>query len=409
MLMTPQYRAGFPGVPVTRLSPPNPFYVNTITGTVGGTGSISLPVNSLAIAQAVCAGIPDQVIRVTAPESNPLRQEIVNETSMNGLIESVGGEPWAIYGSDEINNAWSGSGPIYFRTLNYTLLNQVVVTSLNELVAGKSFHPKLLQNTVMPAAPAPGEFGYASGVLYVRLWDDSAASLHTFEVARRNTCISTIGFGGLTISGAIARHALVNCLHNGRATQPLGTGKLYVLDSLTEYSANGGVGAAGQNEETICTRVESYRVANDAFNHHGLTGGIYMELRGCKGGYCGDKAGQSAQGASNHESSVMVIKGGEFNYSVSGGMVVIESATCNLIGDSEYGPITMTGNMRLGNTPGPVATQAACAWLDTAKGNASGLVSVIGNGGVGVRVAPGAIVTGRENIVSSGNALPDVG
>lgn len=409
MLTTPQWREGIPARPVSQVFPPNPLYVNTVTGTAGGTGSLASPVNSWAIAQALCAGLPDYVIRVTAPESSPLRQEVVYESSMNLLTEAVGGEPWHIYGSDALSNSWSGAGPVYQRTLNYTLLSQVVVTSLAETVGDKQFHPKLLENTATPTTPAAGEFGYSAGVLYVRLWDSSAASLHTFEVARRNTCISTIGFGELAVSGVVARHALVNCVHNGRATQPLGTGRLRVLDSLTEYAVNGGVGAAGQNESTICTRVESYRIANDAFNHHGLTGAIYMELQGCKGGYSGDKAGQSAQGASNHESTVLVIKGGEFNYSVSGGLVTIENATANLIGNSEWGPIVMRNNMRLGNTPGPVSTQAACCWLDTAKGNISGPVSVTGNGGVGVRVAPGALVTGRSNITSSGNALPDVG
>lgn len=408
MLMTPQFRAGIPQIPRARVFPPNPLYVNTVTGTAGGTGSLSSPVNSLAVAQALCAGLPDWVIRVTAPESAPLRQEITYESTMDLYIEGADGEPWAVYGSDVLSNAWTGAGPVYQRTLNYTLLTQVVVTSLTETIDGKAFHPKLLQNTITPTTPAAGEFGYAAGVLYVRLLDSSAASSHTFEVARRNTCISTIGFGLLTLTNPIGRHSLVNNLHNGRFGQPAGTGRLHIIDGLAEYAVNGGVGAAGQNEETICTRVQAYRIANDGFNHHALAGAGYMEIRDCDGCANGDKAGQSAQGASNHENTHLVIKGGRFNGNVSGGMVVIETARCDIHGDTEYGPVTMNGNMRLGNTAGPVATQAGCAWMDTSSGTVTGLVTVSNGLGVGVRRAPGATLAGYSNITSIGNALPDV-
>lgn len=408
MLMTPQWREGIRAKPVARVLPPNPLYVNTLTGTAGGSGSAAAPVNSLAIAQALCAGLPDWVIRVTAPESAPLRQEITYESTLDLYIEGEGNEPWAIYGADSLSNAWGGVGPVYSKTLNYTALTQVVVTSLAETIAGKVFHPKLLENAATPTTPAAGEFGYSAGVLYVRLWDSSAASLHTFEVARRNTCISTIGFGLLTLTKPIGRHSLVNNLHNGRFGQPLGTGRLHVIDGLVEYSVNGGVGAAGQNEETICTRTQAYRTANDGFNLHALAGAGYMELRDCDGCANGDKAGQSAQGASNHESTHLVIKGGRFNGNVSGGMVVIDSARCDLIGDSEYGPITMTGNMRLGNTPGPVSAQAACAWMDTTTGSVSGDVTVRDGLGVGVRKSASAGVTGIGLISSVGNAMPDI-
>jgi hypothetical protein len=343
---------------------------------------------------------------VHAPESNPLRQEIIYESTKLLQIEGLDAEPWFIYGSEILAGSWAGNGPVYAKVLNYTSLTQVVVTSLTESVADKNFHPKLLANTTTPTTPGRGEFGYQGGVLYVRLWDDSAPTLHTLEAARRNTCLSTVGFGALTIKDVVARHALVNCLHNGRFGQPEGTGKLYVQDSLVEYAVNGGVGAAGQNEETICTRVDAYRIANDAFNLHALTGAGYMELRACKGKYSGDKAGQSAQGASCHESTHLVLKGGDYSWSVSGGMVAIETSRCDIHGDTEYGPVLMQGNMRLGNTPGPVATQAGCSWNDSAGGVVSGEVSVLDGKGVGVRAS--AMVIGANFIKSIGNALPDV-
>jgi hypothetical protein len=406
MIITPTWRRGAQSPAIMRILPPNPLFVDTVRGTAGGKGTYDSPVNSLGIAQALCAGLGFWVIRVRAPESHPLRQEIVYESTMLLQVEGLDAEPWYIYASEILTGSWAKTGPVYSKVLNYTLLTQVVVTSLTESMAGKSFHPKLLLNTTTPTTPAPGEFGYQGGVLYVRLWDDSAPSLHTLEAARRNTCLSTVGFGALTIKDVVARHALVNCLHNGRFGQPEGTGKLYVQDSLAEYAVNGGVGAAGQNEETICTRVEVNRISNDAFNVHALTGAGYMELRACKGKYSGDKAGQSAQGASCHESTHLVLKGGDYSWSVSGGVVAIETSRCDIHGDTEFGPVVMQRNMRLGNTPGPVSTQAGCSWNDSASGVVTGDVSVLDGKGVGVRAT--AMVIGANLIKSLGNAMPDI-
>lgn len=406
MLGTPQWRSGVPHLEVARVQPPNPVYVDTVGGSVSGTGTKEQPVNSLALAIALTAGFPDWVIEVKAPVNAPLRQENTFQSTMNLTMRGWDHEPWHVYGSDQLSNTWTKVGQVYQRTLNYTSLTQVVVTSLTETIGGVQFNPKLLINTATPTTPGLGEFGYAAGVLYVRLWDDSAADAHTFEIARRNTCIGTTGFGRLTIEDVVARHALVNCLHNGLSGQPVGTGKLTILNSLAEYAVNGGVGAAGQNEETICTYVTSRRIGNDGFNLHANSGRGYMELNGCAGGYCGDKAGQSAQGASNHESTHMVLNGGSYDYNVSGGMVVIESARCDIHGDTPYGEVKMFNNMRLGNTPGPVATQAGCAWVDSSSGEVTGLVTVAQGQGVGVRAGP--LVTGARTIVSTGNALPDV-
>lgn len=406
MLSTPQWRTGVPHLEVARVRPPNPFQVDTVRGTANGDGTLALPLNSLAAAVAVCAGIEGQVIQVVAPESTPLRQEVNYESSLTLTVEGHGGQNWYIYGSDDLSRAWSGAGPVYSRVLNYTILTQVVVTSLTEVIDGETFKRKLLINTATPTTPGPGEFGYVGGVLYVRLWDSSPAPAQTFEVARRNTCVSTYGSGGLTLRNVVARHALVNGLHNGRSGQPIGTGNLYVLDSLVEYCVNGGVGAAGQNEETICTRVVTRRVANDGYNLHVNSGRGYMELRGCVGSFSGDKAGQSAQGASCHEYSHMVIKGGEYSSSVSGGMVAINDSRCDIYGNTEWGPVVMNRNMRLGNTAGPVSTQASCAWLDSSFGVVMGEVTVSNGKGVGVRAT--AAVEGAQLITSIGNALADV-
>lgn len=409
MLMTPQWRAGFQALPVVRTPPPYPLNVNTVTGTANGTGSLASPVNSLAIARDLCAGLPNWLIEVVAPESAPLRQEVLFETTENITVRGLNAQKWYIYGSDTISNVWSGSGPVYSKVLNYTLLTQVVVSSLTEVIGAKTFQRKLLQNTTTPTTPAAGEFGYSAGTLYVRLLDSSNPALQTFEVARRNACVSTIGFGTLTIQDGWARHSLVNGWHNGRAGQPIGTGNLNVVNSVAEYHVNGGVGSAGQNESTICTNVECYRIGNDGYNLHAVTGAGYMSLNGCKGSYNGDKAGQSAQGASNHESTYMVINGGEYNYNISGGMVVIETARCDIHGDTQYGPVLMDRNMRLGNTVGTIALQASCAWMDTSSGTVTGDVTVSNGQGTGIKVNTPANVSGANLIHSINNALPDIG
>lgn len=406
MLMTPQWRTGILSQPTPRALPPNPFQVDTVRGTVNGNGTLDLPLNSLAAAIGACAGLEGYVIQVVAPEAVPLRQEVIYESSLALTVEGLNGQNWFIYGSDVLTNVWSGTGPVYSRVLNYTILTQVVVTSLTEVIDGGVFKRKLLINTLTPTNPGPGEFGYATGVLYVRLWDNSPASSHTFEVPRRNTCVNTCGFGGLTLHNVVARHALVNCLHNGKSGQPLGTGKMYLFDSLAEYGVNGGVGAAGQNEETICTRVIANRSSNDAFNVHVNSGRGYMELRACVGSFSGDKAGQSAQGASCHDYSHLVIKGGEFSSSVSGGMVAIDSSRCDIYGDTEWGAVLINRNMRLGNTPGPVSTQASCAWMDSSSGVVTGDVTV--SNGLGTGVLATTFVSGAHSIHSIGNALPDV-
>lgn len=404
MLSLPSYREGLPTPAIILPKPANPFYIDTVSGTIGGNGTVNSPVNTIELARAACAGYPDQVFRIRAPVSAPLRAEFIFESSLQLTLQGYDSEPYYTYGSDVISNVWSGSGPVYFRTLNYTILTQVVVTSLTETIGGKTFYLKLLINTATPTIPGPGEFGYAGGILYVHLPDSSAASSHTFEIARRNTCMATRGFGKLTVEDAVARHALVNCLHNGLAGQPVGTGYLEVNDSLVEYAGNGGVGAAGQNEQTICNNVKSYRIANDGYNLHALTGQGYMELNDCEGSYCGDKAGQSSQGASNHEATYMVINGGQFNYNVSGGMVVIDTARCDLRGN-----ILIDRNMRLGNTPGPVSLQASCAWMDTSSGIVTGNVTVSNGQGTGIKVNTPGNVVGANTIKSIGNALPDIG
>jgi hypothetical protein len=103
----------------------------------------------------------------------------------------------------------------------------------------------------------------------------------------------------------------------------------------------------------------------------------------------------------------MIINGGRYNYNVSGGMVVINSARCDVHGDTVWGPVVMSDNMRLGNTVGTIASQGGIAWMDTSVGTVTGSVTVKNGKGVGKRRAAGAVVVGLSNIISTGNTLAD--
>lgn len=411
MIITP-YRTALAAEPARRTLPPLPIYVNTISGTAGGDGTASRPLNSLAAAVALCSGLPDWVVRVTAPEAAPVRQQIDLETSMDLVIEGVRNEPWHITGSERLTGAWLQSGSVWFRAFSATLVGTVVVTTMTEQVGNRDdFYLKLRENTATPATPGLGEYGYAGGILYIRLPDDGNPAAHTFEVSRRNTCLTTTGAGMLTVRDVDARYTIVTPILNGTTGKPAGTGRLTVEDSFVGYSSGtgNGVTGTGQNVETICTRVTAQRVGNDGFNLHATAGLTpVMTLNGCNGSYNGDKAGTSAQGASNHETTRLIINGGRFDYNVSGGMVVIDSATCDIHGDTAYGQVAMVGNMRLGNTAGTIAGQAAAAWLNNSHGTVTGPVNVTESKGVGVRVATAGAVPGAASINSYNNALPDL-
>lgn len=410
MSVDQRWRTGRRIPPKLRVYPPNPIYVDTVNGRAAGTGAANDPVNTLSLAQSLCSGLPDYIIRVRAPEDNPLRQEVVFDTSENVVVTGMDGEPWHICGSEVHTSGWVANGSIYQKNIGYTSVLQVVIKTMTETVGDKDdFLYKLVQNTATPTTPAKGEYGYASGILYIRTPDDSDPALHLIEVSRRNFGIATIGFGLLSVEDCVSRYCMINGISCGQSSQPAGTGFLSVKNSVVEYCANAGVGGTGRNELIVCTNVKARRISNDGFGQHAPSGGAgKMILNGCDGSYNGDKPGQSAQGASNHETTIMELNGGTFNYNVSGGMVAIENAKCDINGGTSYGPVVMSGNMRLGNTAGTIANQAGCAWLDSATGVVSGVVIVKDGGGIGVKKSATSIVDGISGIQSYNNALPDV-
>ncbi|MCC7854901.1 hypothetical protein, partial [Klebsiella pneumoniae] len=278
---------------VLRNYPPNPLYVDTVRGKASGKGSVDDPVNSLGLAQGLCLGLSDYEIKIIAPESSPLRQEVVFNTTENVTLSGVDGEPWYTFGSEEHTSGWTQNGQIFQKTLGYTSVLQVVVTSMTETVGDRDdFLFKLLQNTSTPTTPAAGEYGYAGGIIYVRLPDDSDPALHSIEISRRNFGVATTGFGLLTVNDCIARYCMINGISCGLSTQPAGTGFLTVNDSVIEYCANAGVGGTGRNELIICNNVRAWRISNDGFGQHAPVGGAgKMILNGCNGSYNGDQAG----------------------------------------------------------------------------------------------------------------------
>lgn len=410
MFITTPYRLAQTHPIMRRELPPLPLYVDTVNGTATGAGTANDRMNNLAAAVALCAGLPDWEILVRAPASAPVRQQLDVETSANLTIRSTGTEPWHIVGSEPIAGSWRQAGRVWFRAFAATIVGTVVVTTYTETIGDREFHLKLRQNTETPTTPGPGEYGYEDGVLFVRMPDDSDPGNHLFEAAKRNTCITTTGTGLLTLQNVDARYVIVSPILNGTTGKPVGSGRLLIEDSFIGYSgaAGNGVTGTGQNVETTCNRVTVHRAGNDGFNLHATAGlSPAMVLNGCDGSYNGDTAGSSAQGASNHEETRLVINGGKFNYNVSGGMVVINDAVCDMHGDTSHGPIEMVGNMRLGNTAGTIAGQAAAAWLDNSTGTVTGRVLVTLNQGTGVRVARAGAVAGLASIESYANALPD--
>jgi hypothetical protein len=386
---------------------PNPLYVD-ITAVNGGIGTKDSPFNSLTDALALATGREGQVICLKAPETNPFRVEPSAFQSTEPLtIQGWDHEPWYIYGSEVVTGWTSIGGGVWSKFLGYTSVNIATVMTMTETIGDREFKKKLIEAAVA-TAPAQGEIGYDGATAYIRLPSDENPNSHTIEVARRNTAFRPQGFAAITIEDMIGRNFLSAAITNGLSTQPLGTGKLIVRNSLIEYTGLNGITASAQNELTECYNVQAYRCTNDGFNHRRISGAGIMTLNGCKGGYNGDRAGQSSQGASAHTDATLIINGGQYNWNVSGGMVSIDTSVNNLHGDTAYGPILMDHNMRLGNTAGTIASQASCAWVNTATGIVTGPVTVSNGGGVGVRVNTPNAVTGLNNIQSINNALPDI-
>lgn len=401
-------RPGIERKPAPRVVPPLPLYVDT-TVAVSGIGTIDAPMNTLPEALAACAGLPDWEVRIKAPSSSPVRTQTVYDSSMNLQLSGWDSEPWYGYGSEVVTGWTAQGGGVYSKSLGWTTSNMAVVTDMTEVIGGTTLQKKLIANTTTPTTPAEGEMGFAAGVLYVHLPGGADPAAHVIEAARRSSILHTYGSGALYVRNLFGRYTLAAATLNGLSTQREGTGILYVQDSEIGYTGGDAVGGSGRSVRTICTRVKVQRPSNDGFNLHDIHGAAHMELNDCEASFCGDRAGDSAQGVSNHEVTTLTINGGRFNYNVSGGMVVINSARCDIHGDTEYGPVVMNGNMRLGNTAGTIAGQAGCAWLDTSVGTVTGDVTVSNGQGVGVRVGPSAVVVGAASINSTGNALPDVG
>jgi hypothetical protein len=389
--------------------PPFPFIVDTTTGTATGRGTNASPLNTLTAAITACAGLPDWEILVRASDTVPLRQEVVYESSVDLTIAGYDEEPFHLKASDAVTG-WAGAGPVYSKALGASTIGAVIVETMTETIGPESFFLVLTPTAGTQTAPGPGEYGYAAGTVYIRLPDDSSPALHKIEVGRRNTGIATRGLGRLTIKHGHVTGAITATILNGLTGQLPGSGLLTVEDTFVGYSSRTGqgIGCTGQSTETIATRVKTRRIGNDGFNLHATAGvAARMVLNDCDGSYSGHLAGDSAQGASNHEQTIMVLNGGRFDYNVSGGMVVIDSARVDIHGDTAFGPVTMDHNMRLGNTVGTIADQAGCAWLNQSTGVVTGPVSVTNGRGRGVKVSTAGAVTGVQAITSTGNAVAD--
>jgi hypothetical protein len=406
MLAIPS-RLAIPAFAITQALPPLPLYVNSVTGSDGNSGTESSPLKTLTMAQTLCAGLPEWVIRVSAPESQPIIGQLIYESSHELTIEGKSGEAWHARGGEQLTG-WSG-GPVYTKALTWTTVGTIVVRTMKITIGGVEYPVELTQNMSTPTTPAAGEWGYTGGTLYVRLPESANPAAHTIEGARFGSCLLTRGLGWLVVKNVNAQCAVGACLHNGLSGQPVGSGLLRVESSHTMFGEDG-IGASGYSTETVCTNCTSQRNRNDGFNLHAANvkgENPKMVLNACTGEANGDKEGESSQGASNHEETHMIINGGSFNYNVSGGMVTVQKARCDIHGDTAFGAVTMNGNMRFGNTAGTIAAQAGCAWMETTTGEVTGSVSVTNGQGSGVKLVTHGNVSGINGIVTEGNALPN--
>lgn len=398
-----------PGRVSGRVIPPLPIYVNT-TAADGGDGNKSTPYNSLNDAVTACNGFADWRIVVTAPESNPVRQQIDYDSAFDLTIEGDDLTPWYSYGSEIVSGWTDAGGGVYSKVLEWSDVNPVFVPTMTETVGDVStWFVKLIKNTDTPTTPSSGEFGYSGGTLYIHLPSSADPASHTIEAGKRNFGFFTSGSGRLILKRLWSRGNIISGALAGLSTKPDGTGKLTIEDSRFEYSENGPA-TSGKFESLICTRVKSYRHNNDGFNIHAAVPGgaaTIATLNQCEGSYNGDKTNQSSQGASAHEACTMNINGGSYNYNVSGGMVSIDDAVINFDGSTNYGVVLMDRNMRLGNVGGTIQLQASCAWMDNCTGSVVGSVTVSNGQGIGVKTETPDAVTGIENINSVNNALPD--
>lgn len=407
----PLFRLGQTALGTRRRWPPNPLYVDT-SASPGGSGAIDDPVDTLATALAMVTGLPDYTIRVRTP-SGPIRASFVHNSTFALTIEGWDDEKWQVSGGDLVTG-WIDQGGGVWKSppLGWTAMTHGVVLDLTETFGGIEFPVKLIDGGAT-TTPAEGEVGYVGGAAYVHLPDGADPNAHQIELARRNYGFQTYGSGRLTLRDLDVRTCLAVGALNGLSTQPAGTGFMRVEDSVARFCATAGWAAAGVNEETVFVRAESYRNTNDGFGHHNTGGAALMVLNGCIGSYNGDRADQSSQGCSNHDTTTMIVNGGRFDGNVSGGMVVVGQGRCDIHGDTIWGAVVMDGNMRLGITDPTIAAQAGCAWLETSTGTVTASEAgpvIVSNGlGVGVKVATSASVTGADLITSTGNALPDEG
>ena len=398
--------------PVIRRAPGIVYASSTAAG--GGAGTIGSP---FTISEALKAidGFDDQIIRLSAPVTNPLRSEVIYNSGFDVVVEGWDREPWYHYGSEVHTSGWASlGGGIYSKTIGASVIGKPLVSTIPQTIGDRSnWWYRLLDSTSGTATPSEGQFGYTGGVCYVRLPDDENPNNHTIEIPRRNTCWQVFGMGRVTLRDAVNRAGFLANTLVGLSTSPDGAGNMTLEDCLSEYggSAVGGVGAGGKFESLICRRVKAYRNENDGFNIKcplkGGSSGV-ADLYDCEGSYNGDITNQSSQGASAHDVSTMNIYGGRYDWNVSGGMVSIETSINNLIGNGADGAVYMEHNMRLGNVGGTITNQAACGWLESTTGAVTGPVFVRNNLGVGVRVATPGAVSGISNIVSTGNGAADI-
>jgi Right handed beta helix region len=363
-------------------------YVDTVSGNDSNSGLTAvLAKRTMAAAVGVLA--VGGTIKLASSAAAPLREEL----DYNGApltIEPTGASAFW-YASEQHTSGWTSQpNTVWSKALSGypTDLDVVMVTTRSDPYG---LWLRLRENTGTPTTPSAGQFGWAANTLYVKLPDGSSANGHTFEIAKRTSCVKVSGLGRVTLRGLTLRCGNVGCAWAN-------AGLVTASDCVAQYGGgNGGwVASNGPYAEMVLTRCTGEGCYNDGFNHHGSVGALnLMTLTDCIG------HANKEEGASPHDDTILRVYGGEFSDNGESGIQGVGNAqmylydatfrrNAQLIQDATYGGIsffdaTMSGEvkrcvMQTNNGPGLWIKSGAAVTLGsgadanqsgTAEGNAA--------------------------------------
>src|SRR5690606_893967 len=252
------------------------------------------------------------------------------------------------------------------------------------------------KNTATPTTPAPGEYGYSGGTYYIHLPGDVDPNEHTVEIAHADYLIFALNNSTVVIRDGDLRGAQIGVVNVGSsAGETAGAGTIHAFDTDASFSADSAFRTSQYVKGLYAVRCRGMYCRNDGFNHHCVSGvnAPLMELIDCEAAWNDD------DGASPHETTRMIIRGGVFHHNGSSGFSGVNASDSQII-DAEFhsnlllnpnltgaetGGVNLIHTARMATTnlythdhPGPgvrVDTGTGATWIDnggTRSGTAHG-------------------------------------